>query len=250
MNNINAQALLATFAQQQAQQVQIPAIQQFEQSQLTVSDNDDNNNSNSLPYDTSLSSASKKHIQKRKKYRRIDDEIRLKLVEAVEKNGEMLKTAAARYNVNYSSAKSIFHTYRKEGRVIKKSIRERNKNKKVQSSSPVEQPSTASPSSSCNNQLTAMQSEVSKVSNNSPAPLTAATPALSNTALSLMALLQQNQQQQQQQQAQINLINMMNQQQQQQQQQQKVQMMASLLQKLGQVKNGNVNNTGFFGFNN
>jgi len=53
----------------------------------------------------------------------------LKLVEAVEKNGEMLKTAAARYNVNYSSAKSIFHTYRKEGRVLKKSIRERYKKK-------------------------------------------------------------------------------------------------------------------------
>jgi len=74
--------------------------------------------------------SSKKILRKRKKYHKIDDNIRMKLVEAVEKNGEMLKTAASRYGVNYSSAKSIFHTYRKEGRVVKKNIRERY-NKKV-----------------------------------------------------------------------------------------------------------------------
>lgn len=37
----------------------------------------------------------------------------------------MLKTAAKEFDINYSSAKSIFHTYRKEGRVTKKSLRDR-----------------------------------------------------------------------------------------------------------------------------
>jgi hypothetical protein len=79
-----------------------------------------------------LWSKSRKITKKRNKYQKIDDEIRLKLVEAVEKNGEMLKTAAKRFKINYSSAKSIFHTYRKEGRILKKLVKDRYKKKITQ----------------------------------------------------------------------------------------------------------------------
>jgi hypothetical protein len=78
---------------------------------------------------SSISGYSKKIIKKRKKYSKIDDEIRMKLLEDVEKNGDTLKAAATRYGVNYSSAKSIFHTYRKEGRILKKPARERYRRK-------------------------------------------------------------------------------------------------------------------------
>jgi len=77
----------------------------------------------------SISGYSKKIVKKRKKYSKIDDEIRMKLLEDVEKNGDTLKAAATRYGVNYSSAKSIFHTYRKEGRILKKPARERYRRK-------------------------------------------------------------------------------------------------------------------------
>jgi len=50
------------------------------------------------------------------------------------KNGETLKAAAKRHRINYSSAKSILHTYRKEGRILKKSAQERTIKKKVLSS--------------------------------------------------------------------------------------------------------------------
>jgi len=76
-----------------------------------------------------ISGYSKKIVKKRKKYSKIDDEIRMKLLEDVEKNGDTLKAAATRYGVNYSSAKSIFHTYRKEGRILKKPARERYRRK-------------------------------------------------------------------------------------------------------------------------
>jgi hypothetical protein len=72
-----------------------------------------------------MSGYSKKIVKKRKKYSKIDDQIRMKLLEDVQKNGDTLKAAAERYNVNYSSAKSIFHTYRKEGRILKKPANER-----------------------------------------------------------------------------------------------------------------------------
>jgi len=78
---------------------------------------------------SSISGYSKKIVKKRKKYSKIDDEIRMKLLEDVEKNGDTLKAAATRYGVNYSSAKSIFHTYRKEGRILKKPARERYRRK-------------------------------------------------------------------------------------------------------------------------
>jgi len=68
---------------------------------------------------------SKKIHKKRTKYQRIDDNLRQKLIDAVEKDGQMLKAAAKKFKINYSSAKSIFHTYRKEGRVNKKAVRER-----------------------------------------------------------------------------------------------------------------------------
>lgn len=62
--------------------------------------------------------------KKRSTYQKIPDDIRIDLLEAVQ-NGETLKAAAKRHKINYSSAKSILHTYRKEGRILKKSAQER-----------------------------------------------------------------------------------------------------------------------------
>jgi len=78
----------------------------------------------------SLSDSSKKISKKRCAYQKISDEIRVNLLEAVQ-NGETLKSAAKRHKINYSSAKSILHTYRKEGRILKKSAQERNIKKKA-----------------------------------------------------------------------------------------------------------------------
>ena len=73
----------------------------------------------------SCSINSKKIRKKRNAYQKIDDDTRLKLLEDVQQNGETLKAAARKYNINYSSAKSILFTYRKEGRILKKSGQER-----------------------------------------------------------------------------------------------------------------------------
>jgi len=74
--------------------------------------------------DNELGHGSKKIRKKRNAYHKIDDDIRLKLLEAVQR-GETLKSAAKRYQVNYSSAKSIFHIFRKEGRILKKANNEK-----------------------------------------------------------------------------------------------------------------------------
>jgi transposase len=86
-----------------------------------------------------LSESSKKIRKKRNTYQKIDDDIRVHLLEAV-KNGETLKSAAKRYKINYSSAKSILHTYRKEGRILKKSAQERSTKKKTVAEDEWEQP--------------------------------------------------------------------------------------------------------------
>jgi hypothetical protein len=77
----------------------------------------------------SISDESRKIRKKRDVYNKISDDIRVGLLEAVQ-NGETLKSAAKRYKINYSSAKSILHTYRKEGRILKKSAQERTTKKK------------------------------------------------------------------------------------------------------------------------
>ncbi len=74
--------------------------------------------------DSEIGQGSKKIRKKRAAYQKIDDDIRLKLLEAVQR-GETLKSAAKRYQVNYSSAKSIFHIFRKEGRILKKATTEK-----------------------------------------------------------------------------------------------------------------------------
>jgi hypothetical protein len=72
-----------------------------------------------------ISVNSKKIAKRRCAYQKIDDDIRLQLLEAVQKKRETLKSASKRLGINYSSAKSILHTYRKEGRILKKSLLER-----------------------------------------------------------------------------------------------------------------------------
>jgi hypothetical protein len=76
-----------------------------------------------------LSESSRRIRKKRNTYQKISDDIRVLLLEAVQ-NGETLKAAAKRHKINYSSAKSILHTYRKEGRILKKSAQERTTKKK------------------------------------------------------------------------------------------------------------------------
>jgi molybdenum-dependent DNA-binding transcriptional regulator ModE len=84
------------------------------------------NNDNASESDCGSDGKSRK---KRNAYQKISDDIRVSLLEAVQ-NGETLKAAAKRYKINYSSAKSILHTYRKEGRILKKSAQERTAKKK------------------------------------------------------------------------------------------------------------------------
>jgi len=88
------------------------------------------------PYD-SICDKSKKMRKKRNTYMKIEDEARIKLLDAVQQ-GETLKAAARRYNINYSSAKSILHTFRKEGRILKKSAQERTARKRTKNSSDME----------------------------------------------------------------------------------------------------------------
>ncbi len=74
----------------------------------------------------SISSGSKKIRkinEKRDKYSIIPNHIRLELIDAVINRGEKMKHAALRLGINYSSAKSIFQVYKKEGRADKKSAK-------------------------------------------------------------------------------------------------------------------------------
>ena len=92
---------------------------------------------NSLSDSDTFSDNSKKIRKKRNTYQKISDDIRVNLLEAV-RSGETLKAAAKRHKINYSSAKSILHTFRKEGRILKKSAQERSIKKKVISSPEIE----------------------------------------------------------------------------------------------------------------
>jgi len=87
----------------------------------------------------SYSDSSRRMRKKRNTYQKIPDDIRMQLLEAVQ-NGETLKSAAKRHRINYSSAKSILHTYRKEGRICKKSAQERTTKKRSLTNSDFEQP--------------------------------------------------------------------------------------------------------------
>ena len=84
-----------------------------------------------------ISDKSKKMRKKRNTYMKIDDDSRKKLLDAVQQ-GETLKAAAKRYNINYSSAKSILHTFRKEGRIHKKSAQERIARKRTKNTTEME----------------------------------------------------------------------------------------------------------------
>ena len=86
----------------------------------------------------SFSDSSRRMRKKRNTYQKIPDDIRMQLLEAVQ-NGETLKAAAKRHRINYSSAKSILHTYRKEGRILKKSAQERTTKKRSLPTSEYEQ---------------------------------------------------------------------------------------------------------------
>ena len=102
-------------------------------------DSYDNISTQSSPYhdNDSISNESKKIRKKRNTYQKIDDETRIKLLDAVQQ-GDTLKAAAKKYNINYSSAKSILHTFRKEGRILKKSAQERTARKRTKTSNELE----------------------------------------------------------------------------------------------------------------
>jgi len=77
---------------------------------------------------TSSKKIKKEAASKREKYNVIANDVRLELIDCVINKGEKIKRAAARLGINYSSAKSIFQVYKKEGRSDKKSSK-RNKTK-------------------------------------------------------------------------------------------------------------------------
>lgn len=54
------------------------------------------------------------------RYQNISDEIKQKFIEEVLKRSGTIKSAAEKYDINFSTAKAILHVYRKEGRVGKK----------------------------------------------------------------------------------------------------------------------------------
>jgi len=65
-------------------------------------------------------------ILRSKKYSKITDDQRRDFIDAVENNGEKIIHAAKRFNINYSSAKSILNVFKSEGRSLKKMTRRRN----------------------------------------------------------------------------------------------------------------------------
>jgi len=94
---------------------------------------------NYSPESEPISEQSRKIQKKRDTYQKIPDDVRVQILESVQ-NGETLKSAAKRFQINYSSAKSILHTYRKEGRILKKSAQERTTKKKVLANDEDDQP--------------------------------------------------------------------------------------------------------------
>ncbi|CAD8136961.1 unnamed protein product [Paramecium octaurelia] len=65
-----------------------------------------------------------------KKYAVIDHQIRVQLLKRILSKEATIKEAAKEFGVNFSTAKAILQTYRKEGRIGKKKTRDRNKKKK------------------------------------------------------------------------------------------------------------------------
>jgi molybdenum-dependent DNA-binding transcriptional regulator ModE len=114
---------------------------------LSSFNNNNDNDGTGSDSEDGLSDSSRKMRKKRNAYQKISDEIRVNLLDSV-KNGETLKAAAKRYKINYSSAKSILHTYRKEGRILKKSAQERITKKKSSGGSETTKTQTKSSKSS------------------------------------------------------------------------------------------------------
>ncbi|CAK60433.1 unnamed protein product (macronuclear) [Paramecium tetraurelia] len=65
-----------------------------------------------------------------KKYAVIDQSKRVLLLKKILSKESTIKEAAKEFGVNFSTAKAILQTYRKEGRIGKKKTRERNKKEK------------------------------------------------------------------------------------------------------------------------
>ena len=54
------------------------------------------------------------------KYQKVLDEVKYKFIDEVLKKSGTIKSAAEKFDINFSTAKAILHTYRKEGRVGRK----------------------------------------------------------------------------------------------------------------------------------
>ncbi|CAD8203064.1 unnamed protein product [Paramecium octaurelia] len=85
-----------------------------------------------------------------KKYAIIDQSVRIQLLRRILSKQSTIKEAAKEFGINFSTAKAILQTYRKEGRIGKKKTRDRNRSKqdlgdynqtrKIQSMYNLEQP--------------------------------------------------------------------------------------------------------------
>jgi len=78
----------------------------------------------------------KSRSRRRERYSVTNNKTRYELINMIEKENISIKKAAEMLNINYSTAKSILGMYKKEGRIVKKTIRKRsNKNKEASSAS-------------------------------------------------------------------------------------------------------------------
>jgi len=86
---------------------------------------DDGNSPSNLRSKHQVTKKIKKFGFRKKKYKSISDEMREELINCIQNEGLKIKHAAKKLRMNYSSAKSIFKIYRREGRLNKKIFKRR-----------------------------------------------------------------------------------------------------------------------------
>eukprot|EP00357_Protocruzia_adherens_P002163 CAMPEP_0114973070 /NCGR_PEP_ID=MMETSP0216-20121206/750_1 /TAXON_ID=223996 /ORGANISM="Protocruzia adherens, Strain Boccale" /LENGTH=558 /DNA_ID=CAMNT_0002333521 /DNA_START=480 /DNA_END=2156 /DNA_ORIENTATION=+ len=74
--------------------------------------------------------------QRKEKYSVTDNDTRMELITLIERKNLTIKKAAEQLGLNYSTAKSVVQMYKKEGRILKKSIRKKRSLKGGSSESP------------------------------------------------------------------------------------------------------------------
>ncbi|CAD8054560.1 unnamed protein product [Paramecium sonneborni] len=97
---------------------------------MIPSENEDQFSPNSQHKQQQNDSNQKQKDSFKKQYAVIDQSQRVLLLKKILSKESTIKEAAKEFGVNFSTAKAILQTYRKEGRIGKKKTRERNKKEK------------------------------------------------------------------------------------------------------------------------